>query len=94
MDVIGSVTDRDPANRIIVLAMGREPGPVHDLTSDLPPLIIGEHPVLGSGPDRAVPHRPLESTRTQRRVRLLEQPTQPPEVTAPVLAQRRFELGR
>ena len=34
----------------------REPGPVHDGGRDLGPLLVGQHPVSGRGPDRAVPH--------------------------------------
>ena len=66
--------DRHPADRLIVLSMRGQPGPVHDVAGDLRPLLFGEHPVLRGGPDRAVPYRPLESARAQRGVWLLEQP--------------------
>jgi hypothetical protein len=66
--VIRSMPDRHPADRLIVLAMRGQPGPVHNVAGDLRPLLIGEHPVPRGGPDRAVPHRPLEPAGPARRV--------------------------
>jgi hypothetical protein len=86
--------DRHPADRLIVLAVRGKPGPVHDVAGDLRPLAVGEDAVLRGGPDRAVPHRPLEPVRVQRGVWLLEQPGQAAEVAARVLTERGFQLGR
>ena len=48
--------DRDPSDRVILLAVRGQAGAVHDLASDLRPLIIGEDPVVWSRADGAMPH--------------------------------------
>ena len=87
------MADRDPADRVVVLAPGRQPGPVHDVAGDLRPLVIREHPVARGGPDRAMPHGTLEPALAERRMRLLEQARQVAEVAATIRAQRRLQLG-
>ena len=67
---------------------------MHDLAGGLCPLVVGQHAVLRRGADRAVPHRPVEPVRAERRVRLLQQAVQPAELAAAVIAQRWFQLGR
>jgi hypothetical protein len=94
MDVIIGMADRDPADRLVVLAAGREPGAVHDVARQPSPLIIGQHPVLRRRADRAMPHRLAQTPRSQRRVRLAEQPVQPAKIPAPIGAQRRLQPGR
>ena len=59
---------------------------VHDVTGDLGPLVIGEHPVAGGRPDRAVPDGTLEPALAERRMRLLEQARQVAEVAATIRA--------
>jgi hypothetical protein len=71
MDVIAAVPDRDPPDRVVFLAVGRQAGAVHDVGGDLRPLIVGQHPVFWGGADRAVPDGPGEAARTERGVRLL-----------------------
>ena len=83
---------RAVARGLLEFAVRGQPGPVHNIAGDLRPLLFGEHPVLRGGPDRAVPHRPLESVRAQRGVWLLEQPSQATEVAAAILTQRWLQL--
>ena len=66
--MIRSVPDRDPANRIVVLAMGCESGPVHDVARQFGPLVVGQQPVPRRGPHHAVPYRLAQAARPQRRV--------------------------
>ena len=84
--MIRGVPDRDPADRVVVLAVGGEAGAVHDVAGDLRPLVVGEHPVVRGGPDRAVPHRAGRSARAEGVVGLLEQAGQVAEVAAAVVA--------
>jgi hypothetical protein len=93
VDVIRGVTDRDPADRVVILAVGRQPGPVHDVAGDLRPLVIRERPVTPGGPNRAVPDGTLEPARAERRMRLLEQAVQVAEVAAAIVPDRRLQLG-
>jgi hypothetical protein len=67
---------------------------VHDVPGDLRPLIIGQHPVLRGGADRAVPDGTAEAARPECSVRLLEQADEPAEIAAAAGAQRRLQLGR
>jgi hypothetical protein len=79
MDVIRGVPDRDPPHPGIV-AVGRQPGPVHDPGRDLTPLRIGQHPVPWGGPDRAMPDRLIATTQGVEGHRLGEQPGQPTQI--------------
>ncbi len=93
VDVVGGVADGHPADRLVVLAIGREPGPVHDVARQLAPLVIGKHLVPRCSPDHAMPHRPLESSRPESGVWLGEQPVEPAEVLAAIGAQEWLQFG-
>jgi hypothetical protein len=93
MNVIVAVAYRDPADGLVFLTVGRQPGAVHDLVRDGRPFVIGQHPVAGSGAHRAVPHRPRVAPLAQSGLRLLQQPGQLGEVPLAVRPQRRFEAG-
>ncbi len=93
MDVVSAVTDRDPADGAVGLADRRETGPVHNVFSDLRPFSIGQRPVFRGGADRAVPNRPIKTTRAESSMRLLQQSAEPPEITVPIGAQRRLQLS-
>ena len=58
-----------------------------------PPLVIGQHPVLGCGSHNAMPHRPVDSARAEGRMGLAEQPVQPPEVPAAIQEPRPASSG-
>ena len=94
VDVIRGVPDRDPPDRLVVLAVRREPGAVHDVPGQVPPLGVGQHPVPRRGPDHAMPHRTVEPARPEGGVRLGEQSGDPPEVPAAIRAKRWLELSR
>ena len=94
VDVVPGVPDRDPADRLVVLAVRREPGAVHDVPGQVPPLSVRQPPVLRRGPDHAVPHRPVQAPWAEGGVRLGEQSGDPPEVPAPVRAHRWLQFGR
>jgi hypothetical protein len=70
----------DPADGLVVLAVGRQPGAVHDLVRDGRPFVIGQHPVFGSGAHRAVPGRLRVAPLAESGLRLLQQPCQPGEI--------------
>ena len=91
VDVVLAVPDRDPAHGLIVLPGRGQPGAVQHLVRDAGPLIVGQHPVLRSGPHRAVPHRPLVAPASQGGLRLQEQPGQRGEVALAVRPQRRLQ---
>ena len=93
VDVIIAVPDGDPADGLVFLTVGGQPGAVHDLVRDGGPFVIGQHPVAGSGAHRAVPDRPRVAPLAQSGLRLLEQPGQRGEVSLSVRPQRRFEAG-
>jgi len=46
VDVVSAVTDRDPADGVVVLADRRKPGPVHDVACDLRPLSLDPPTIL------------------------------------------------
>ncbi len=94
VDVIRPVPDRDPADRLVVLLVGRQAGAVHDVAGQPSPLGVGQHPVPRRGPDHAMPDGLSEPARAQRGVRLIEKPVQPTEVPMPVGPQRRLQLSR
>ena len=73
VDVVRGVPDRDPADRVVVLAVRGEAGAVHDVAGELGPFVVGEHPVAGGGADRAVPDRFGEAAVAERFLGLLEQ---------------------
>jgi len=68
------VPDGDPADGLVFLPVGRQPGAVHDLVRDGGPFVIGQHPVVGSGAHRAVPYRPRVAPLAESGLRLLQQP--------------------
>lgn len=72
MDVISGMPDGDPADRVILVAVAREAGAVHNVVRDLRPLVIRQDPVARSGPDRAVPHRSFEAAGAERGLRLVQ----------------------
>jgi hypothetical protein len=78
--------DRDPADRVVLLVIGRQAGAMHDVAGDLRPLVVGEDPIVGGGPDRAVPHWAERSVRAGRGVGLLEQAVQVTEVAVAAIA--------
>jgi hypothetical protein len=88
-----AVPDGDPADGLVFLTVGRQPGAVHDLVGDGRPLVIGHHPVVGSGAHRAVPYRPWAAPLAQSGLRLLQQSRELGEVALSVRPQRRFEAG-
>jgi hypothetical protein len=93
MDVIIAVPDGDPADGLVFLTAGGQPGAMHDLVRDGRPFVIGQHPVAGSGAHRAVPDRPRVAPLAESGLRLLQQPGQRGEVPPSVRPQRRFEAG-
>ena len=93
MDVIIAVPDCDPADGLVFLTVGRQPGTMHDLVRDGRPFVVGQHPVTGSGAHRAVPDRPRVAPLAQSGLRLLQQPGQRGEVPPSVRPQRRFKAG-
>ena len=93
VDVVGGVPDRDPADRVVVLAVRGEAGAVHDVAGELGPFVVGEHPVAGGGADRAVPDRFGEAAVAERFLGLLEQAGEVAEVAVAVVAERGFEFG-
>ena len=93
MDVVSAVADGDPADCIVVLPVGCQPGAVHDVGGDLRPLVVGQRVVLRGGADRAVPDGAVEPARPECRVQLLEQAAELSEVAVAVGAQRRFEFS-
>ena len=94
MNVIIAVPYCDPADGLVFLTVGSQPGAVHDLVRDGRPFVIGQHPVVGSGAHRAVPDRPRVAPLAESGLRLLQQPGQRGEVPLSVRPQRRFEAGR
>ena len=94
MNVIIAVPDGDPADGLVFLTAGGQPGAVHHLVRDGRPFVIGQHPVAGSGAHRAVPDRPRVAPLAESGLRLLQQPGQLGEVPLAVRPQRRFETGR
>ena len=94
VDVVRGVPDRDPADRLVVLAVRREPGAVHDVPGQVPPLGVRQQPVPRRGPDHAMPHGPVQSLWAEGGVRLDEQPGEPPEVPPPAGTDRWLQFGR
>jgi hypothetical protein len=92
VDVVRAVPDRDPPDRLIVLPVRGQAGPVHHVPGDLRPLRIGQHPVPGRGADRAVPHRFRGPVTAQRVMRPAQQAGKPPEIPAPARPPSRFQL--
>ena len=93
VDVVGGVADGDPADRVVVLAVGGEAGAVHDVAGDLGPFVVRQHPVAGGGADRAVPDRFGDAAVAERFLGLLEQAGEVAEVAVAVVAERGFEFG-
>ena len=93
VDVVRGVPDRDPADRVVVLAVGGEAGAVHDVAGELGPFVVGQHPVAGGGADRAVPDRFGDAAVAERFLGLLEQAGEVAEVAVAVVAERGFEFG-
>jgi hypothetical protein len=91
VDVILAVPDRDPAHGLVFLPVRGQPGAVQHLVRDAGPLIVGQHPVLASGPHRAVPHRPLVAPASQGSLGLLKQPRQRGKVAFAVRPQGRLQ---
>jgi hypothetical protein len=91
--MVGAVADGDPADGVVFLPAGGEAGAVHDVASDLRPLIIGQHLVLGGGADRAVPGGAVEAAWPEGGVRLLEEAVEPAEVAVAVGEQGWFQFG-
>ena len=94
MDVIIAVPDRDPPDGVVFLPVGAQPGAVHHVAGNLRPLLVGQHLVPPGGAHRQVPHRAAEPVHAHRRVRLLEQAGQFPEIPRAIGAKRRLQLGR
>ena len=79
VNVIRGVPDCHPPHPQIII-FWRQPRPVHDSCRYLRPLAIRQHPVLGRGTDRAVPHRLVTAWAAQSGQRLGQQPGQTTEI--------------
>jgi len=92
--MISAMADCDPPHPVIFLPGRRQAGAVHHVRRYLRPLLIRQQPVLGSGAQRAMPHRPGQPARAERVMRLVQQPGQAAKVPAAIGPQRRLQLGR
>ncbi len=93
VNVVVSVPDGDPPDRVVFLPVRGQAGAVHDLPGDASPLVVAEHPVAGGGSDRAMPDRAAGRAGAERGDGLLEQAVQAPEVPPAAGPQWRLELG-
>ena len=93
VNVIGGVPYGHPPHPQVI-ALGREPGVVHDPRRDLRPLRIRQDPVLGGGAYRAVPDRLVVAGTGEGCQRLGQQPVQAAQVRCPAGTAFRLQFRR